>query len=175
MSRPHGKLRVNTLIGLTLPCGFAFDPAISGPAPAFSRLGRVANWESRRRLLVTAIALERCRLNRGAYPESLDPLVPELLSSPPLDFMDGQPLRYRHTQDGHFLLYSVGVDCTDDGGNGRATGSGSPMRPGGPSIHPAFAAPDLIWPRPASPAEIAQEAAARRLVRPTDEKTTFVP
>ncbi len=148
-------------------CGFAFVPAISGPPRAPWPLGRVANWETRRRLLVAAIALERYRLRRGAYPESLDSLVPELLSSPPLDFMDGKPLRYRRTEDGHFLLYSIGTDCLDDGGNGRI--------PGSPRPNSDLDPPDLVWPRPASPAEVAKEAAARRLTHPANETTTFVP
>ncbi len=162
------RVRVETVIGLDLVCGFAFEPAVSGPPPAPSRLGRVANWESRRRLLVTAIAIERYRLCRGAYPESLDSLAPELLPSPPLDFMDGKPLRYRRTEDAHFLLYAIGTDCTNDGGNGRV--------PGLPSLISDSDAPDLVWPRPASPAEVGQEAAARRrLTRNANEMTTFVP
>jgi hypothetical protein len=159
--------RVRAVILLHPVCGFAFEPAVSGPPPAPSRLGRTAGWETRRRLLVAAIALERYRLRRGTYPESLDSLVPELLSSPPLDFIDGNPLRYRRTEDGHFLLYSIGVDCTDDGGNGRVPG---PLRASS-DLEP----PDLIWPRPASPAEVAREASARRPIFSVSDRDTFVP
>ena len=81
--------------------------------------GRAAEAEARRRLVVTALALERYRRRHGRYPDTLADLVPELLKAPPVDFMDGQPLRYRLTQDGHFVLYSVGLDCVDNGGQMR--------------------------------------------------------
>jgi len=165
--------RLAMVLGLQPVCGFAFEPAISGPPPAPSRLGRVANWETRRRLLVAAIAIERYRLRRGSYPESLDSLAPEWLASPPLDFMDGRPFRYRRTEDGHFLLYSIGVDCTDDGGNGQIAGRARmPAHLRQLDLDP----PDLVWPRPASPPEVAQEVAARRrLTRNANRMTTFVP
>ena len=40
--------------------------------------------------------------------------------------MDGQPLRYRRNADGTFLLYSIGENGKDDGGNPSGNG---------PSIH----------------------------------------
>ena len=86
-------------------------------------LGRAAEAEARRRILITAIALERYRGKHGAYPPALATLVPEFLKTPPVDFMDGQPLRYRLTDDGHFILYSVGLDCVDDGGKMPASGA----------------------------------------------------
>jgi hypothetical protein len=79
-------------------------------------LGRAAEAESRRRLVITALALERYRTRHGSYPAELADLVPDTLDVVPIDFMDGQPLRYRLTEDGHFLLYSVGLDCVDNGG-----------------------------------------------------------
>jgi hypothetical protein len=132
-------------------------------------LGRAADAEAHRRLIVTALALERYRGRQGSYPENLLGLVPEFLPRPPVDFMDGQPLRYRLADDGHFVLYSVGLDCVDDGGTVQR-----PDRPR-PSYWPAgmpdrgppeFGIPqgiDLVWPRPASAAEAAarKEAEAR--------------
>jgi hypothetical protein len=121
-----------------------------------SLLAGLADAESRRRLVVTAIALERFRGRHGAYPKALQELVPKLLQSPPVDFMDGKPLRYQLTDDGHFVLYSVGLDCVDDGGNVRRRWRRDPY--GLPS-YDAPAAFDLVWPRPASAVEIkAQEA-----------------
>jgi hypothetical protein len=64
----------------------------------------------------TAIALERCRLARGGYPESLDALAPQFIARVPHDVIGGQPLKYRRTQDGQFVLYSIGWNETDDGG-----------------------------------------------------------
>jgi hypothetical protein len=125
-----------------------------------SFLGRAAEAEARRRLLVTAIALERYRLRHGRYPKALQELVPELLSSSPVDFMDGEPLRYCLTADGHFLLYSVGLDGVDDGGNLRRGGR---IDPYGPLSYDTPAALDLVWPRPASAVEIqAQKAEDER-------------
>jgi len=63
-----------------------------------------------------AISLERHRLATGAYPESLDALAPRFLEKVPHDVINGQPLHYRPTTDGKFLLYSIGWDGVDDGG-----------------------------------------------------------
>ena len=67
-------------------------------------------------LAQTAIALERYRLAIGAYPESLDALAPKFIVKIPHDVINGQPLKYRRTDDGQFILYSVGWNETDDGG-----------------------------------------------------------
>jgi hypothetical protein len=64
----------------------------------------------------TAIALERCRLAQGAFPESLDALAPQFIAKVPHDVIGGQPLKYRRTPDGAFVLYSVGWNEKDDGG-----------------------------------------------------------
>jgi hypothetical protein len=63
-----------------------------------------------------AIALERHRLAHGEYPESLDVLAPQFMDKIPRDIITGQPLHYRRTGDGQFVLYSVGWNETDDGG-----------------------------------------------------------
>jgi hypothetical protein len=64
----------------------------------------------------TAMALERCRLARGAFPESLDALAPQFIAKIPRDVIGGQPLKYRRTPEGAFVLYSVGWNEKDDGG-----------------------------------------------------------
>jgi hypothetical protein len=63
-----------------------------------------------------AIALERYYLANGGYPASLDPLSPKYLQEIPTDIINGEPLQYRQTQDGRFVLYSVGWNEKDDGG-----------------------------------------------------------
>jgi hypothetical protein len=63
-----------------------------------------------------ACALERCRLAYGGYPPTLDALVPQFIEKLPHDIISGQPLLYRRTGDGKFLLYSIGWNETDDGG-----------------------------------------------------------
>ena len=63
-----------------------------------------------------ACALERYHLAQGAYPETLDALVPQFIEKLPHDLIGGQPLHYHRTTDGKFLLYSIGWNETDDGG-----------------------------------------------------------
>ncbi|MEI9866553.1 MAG: hypothetical protein WDN00_18765 [Limisphaerales bacterium] len=70
------------------------------------------------RLTVTALAIERFRLAHGQLPESLDELVPQFLSSLPLDPFDGQPLRYRRLTKG-YVIYSIGRDDHDNNGRER--------------------------------------------------------
>ena len=129
-------------------------------------LARAAEAETRRRLLITAIAIERFRSRHAMVPVTLSDLSPEFLKSIPVDFMDGQPLRYRAGPDGHYVLYSVGLDCTDNGGKVEPPEAGEgpiaamqAMRrrygaygPGGPFGVQMNA--DLVWPRPASASEV---------------------
>jgi hypothetical protein len=68
------------------------------------------------RSAITALAVERYRLSHGRWPERLEDLVRSYLSNIPCDPFDGQPLRYRHLADG-VVIYSVGLDRIDDGGN----------------------------------------------------------
>lgn len=84
--------------------------------PAMGRAATQAEMVMQQRdATLTAIALELYRRRNGAYPQTLDQLVPELLPSVTVDRFDGQPLRYRLDESGP-LLYSVGSDCIDDGG-----------------------------------------------------------
>lgn len=92
-------------------------------APALERcLWGFDRVEIERRATRTLIALERHRIARGRYPETLDALVPEFLAELPIDPWDGRPLKYRPAdpaKDPHgrsFILYSVGIDGVDDGG-----------------------------------------------------------
>ena len=115
--------------------------------PGSSFFGRAAEAEAERRILITAIALERYREKHGAYPETLTSLTPDFLKDPLPDFMNGQPLHYRLSGNGHFLLYSVGLDCVDDGGNVLARGNRvSKLRQFPvPGIEPKE---DIVWPLP---------------------------
>jgi hypothetical protein len=113
-------------------------------------LGRAAEAETRRRLVIGAIALERYRVAHGSYPEDLKSLVPDVLKSVPVDFMDGKPLRYRLGNADTFVFHSVGLDCIDDGGK-FSIAKNAPHQ--FPNLDP-FDSPDMIWPRPASEAEV---------------------
>jgi hypothetical protein len=62
-------------------------------------------------------ALERHRLAHRQYPDTLDALVPEFADKLPADIISRRPLRYRRTNDGQFVLYSVGWNEQDDGGS----------------------------------------------------------
>ncbi len=72
-----------------------------------------------------AIALERYRRAHGEYPASLDALAPQFMERIPHDIIGGQPLHYRRTAGGQFVLYSVGWNETDDGGVVGLTQGGS--------------------------------------------------
>jgi len=63
----------------------------------------------------TVIALERHRRAHGRYPGTLAELLPEFLDALPIDRATGEPLVYRLTDAGP-LLYSVGLNYTDNGG-----------------------------------------------------------
>jgi hypothetical protein len=72
-----------------------------------------------------ACALERCRLVHGEYPDTLEALTPGYIASIPNDIIGGQPLHYHRTEDGKFLLYSIGWNERDDGGRVALNGNGS--------------------------------------------------
>jgi hypothetical protein len=61
-------------------------------------------------------ALERYRLGHGQTPETLEALVPQLITPLPHDVITGEAFKYRRTADGHFVLYSLGWNGQDDGG-----------------------------------------------------------
>jgi hypothetical protein len=61
-------------------------------------------------------ALERYRLANTKLPDSLAMLVPGFLAEIPKDVIDGKPLRYRLQSKGGYVLYSVGWNQTDEGG-----------------------------------------------------------
>jgi hypothetical protein len=66
-------------------------------------------------LLKADLAIRCYREQHSKWPESLEALVPDHLSTVPLDPHSQQPLVYRVEGDA-FLLYSVGWDGQDDGG-----------------------------------------------------------
>ena len=96
-----------------------FDALFSGKTDFHSMLSesiatlagvsrKVMRVEAVRQMTVTAIALRRYQLKHGNYPPDLNMLVPEFFSAVPRDPVVGNPLRYRPTAEGTFLLYSVG-------------------------------------------------------------------
>jgi hypothetical protein len=85
-------------------------PMMGSAAQKFARIQNDVN------LARVAIALERYRLAGGKYPGSLDALAPGFMEAVPHDVIGGGPLHYRLTDDGQFVLYSVGWNEKDDGG-----------------------------------------------------------
>jgi len=103
--------------------------------------------EAARKMAITAIALERYRLRHGKYPAELAALVPEIVSAVPRDPVDGSPIRYRLESDGTYVLYSIGEDGKDDGGDPQ------PADPSKESLLWNWSR-DWVWPRPATPGQI---------------------
>jgi hypothetical protein len=89
---------------------------------AFKHLGRVfspqgfVHAQTAINLALVACALERFRIAHGRFPENLVALAPEFLERMPHDIINGEPLKYRLTSAGRFILYSVGWNEKDDGG-----------------------------------------------------------
>ena len=111
---------------------------------------KVISAEALKRMTITAIALKRHQLKYGNYPKVLDSLMPEFVSAVPLDPVDGQPLRYRRNVDGTFLLYSVGENGKDNGGDAS-------LEKGAESSTFNWLNPralDWVWPQPATDKEI---------------------
>jgi ABC-type transport system involved in multi-copper enzyme maturation permease subunit len=63
---------------------------------------------------IVACALERFRLENGAYPAALQQLVPAFLNSIPRDPMTGRPVIYQFPEPGRFILRGVGPNGVDD-------------------------------------------------------------
>jgi len=100
--------------------------------------------EAEQRVVVTAIALKRYQLKHGTWPQTIGELAPEFFASVPIDPYDGKPLRYHPNEDGTYLLYCVGEDGVDDGGDP----SGANYQWANPKAR------DWVWPQPATDAEI---------------------
>jgi hypothetical protein len=73
---------------------------------------------------VIACALEEYRLAKGAYPDALNQLDPKTVSRLPNDVLTGEPYQYKRTGEG-YVLYSVGWNEKDDGGQPGETLTGS--------------------------------------------------
>jgi hypothetical protein len=84
--------------------------------PAVKRVGEAAlRDQAMLACAITALAAERFRLAHKRWPKALDELCPTYLASVPRDPYDGHQLRFAHRDDG-LVIYSVGQDGQDDGG-----------------------------------------------------------
>ena len=101
-------------------------PALDRVGPSF-RAG-IAERDATRVML----ALESYHTVHGQYPDTLDALVPAYLDRlPPDPFRPAQSFGYRRVDSadmsGAYLLYTVGADGVDDGGQPAAPNSGNPL------------------------------------------------
>ena len=84
-------------------------PGLLRATEAFDRL------EARAQNARQAIVLKRYKQEHGQYPDQLQQILSETFKELPLDPYNGEPFHYRKEGDG-FLLYSVGANRVDDGG-----------------------------------------------------------
>ena len=70
-------------------------------------------------MFLAALALQAWHAEHGSYPDALDALVPNILTAVPLDPFGRGALKYRREGD-TYVLYSVGPDGRDDGGEPAA-------------------------------------------------------
>jgi general secretion pathway protein G len=85
--------------------------------PAYGSINRIA-WRMKtgRQALLTVLAIMRYEKEKGRYPASLVELVEAgYLKELPRDPFSDKPLVYKKADD-NFILYSVGPNFTDDGG-----------------------------------------------------------
>jgi hypothetical protein len=121
------------------PAGTRLRPGVYPYAPFDKAWQTTMKTLTVNELVITAIAIKRYELRHGQPPPNLTALLAEFLPTAPRDLMDGQPLRYRNRGNQAFLLYSVGDDATDDGGDG------SPTTPNQRLASP-WHARDCVWP-----------------------------
>lgn len=112
------EMRLRQLAGTTsarlkYPLTLLLLPALSTASQAATRN------EAERDAIRVAVAIERFRLREGRLPEKLDELVPDFLASVPSDPFGTGPLRYR-ADETEYLVYSVGSNGVDDGGQADA-------------------------------------------------------
>jgi hypothetical protein len=87
-----------------------FTPACQKVAANYYRT------QARLQCTIVGLAMERYRMKQDRWPNQLADLVPQYLAQVPTDPFDGKPLRFRQQVD-HVVIYSVGPDGVDDGGN----------------------------------------------------------
>lgn len=112
---------------------------------------RAAQMDTARRMMITVLALKRYQLHHGQPAATLGALAPELLPAVPIDGMDGKPLRYRLNPDGTFILYSVGEDGEDNGGDFT-------LAKGKARFSQIWDGKDAVWPSLATPEEATKAA-----------------
>ncbi|MCC6489669.1 MAG: hypothetical protein IT364_19400 [Candidatus Hydrogenedentes bacterium] len=88
-----------------------FSPVTSVGYALTARANGVAQLD----LVRLGLSLERYRAKEGSYPETLDAVAPLLEAEVPEDPFTGESYLYKRLGDS-FVLYSVGQNLEDDGG-----------------------------------------------------------
>jgi len=132
---------MNQFRSMTTTKTFQMRHLLSGMVlPNYSRaLQTCVRAETERRMTVSAIALARFKLKHGTYPGGLQELQPEFLKEMPNDVMSGAYLVYRVKDEGTYLLYSVGENGRDDGGDGGPGGKQGTIWDGLDAVWPTAA------------------------------------
>jgi hypothetical protein len=128
---PADRDQVDGLIAKLQTAASPLPPATKYPLTngMLSPLTAAFNAKSRilaaREILLTAIACQRYQLKTGRPAAQLADLVPDFLPTVPRDPFDGQPLRLRQS-DNTIVIYSIGKDGKDDGGQNASWDSSEP-------------------------------------------------
>jgi hypothetical protein len=113
------KLAANPINKVVYALNFLATPAWEGV------IRRTAEAQTLVEQSLLACALERYRIARGSYPESLNQLMPEYLAKLPNSPITGKPVNYSLKPEGSFLLWSPGWNLQSAGGKpGEFKGEG---------------------------------------------------
>jgi hypothetical protein len=118
-SKLPGYLHRPGPVSLILSGNVAGQVAYYSMLPAVgATLARKAQSDAQLQATRTILALRAYQLTHGNLPTDLNALVPEFLDEVPADDFDGQPLRYSAERK---IVYSVGKNLKDDGGDDRGS------------------------------------------------------
>lgn len=107
-----------TMVPLILSGNFAGEVMYFMMVPAWSGVvAKKARADVEFQATRTLLALRAFQLTYGKLPENIAALVPEFLDRVPVDDFNGQPLHYSATDK---MVYSVGQNLKDDGGDDRS-------------------------------------------------------
>lgn len=104
---------------------------LEGMEPAIERISLQAHsLRASVQAMITIMAILRYEKSSGRYPDDLEELVTAgYLKEVPIDPYSGGPLLYKRTQKG-FVLYSIGSNFEDDGGQIFYSDRGRPITRG---------------------------------------------
>ena len=114
--KPDWKTKFASFFSRRIRTDMLYRDVAGLQAPILVPFGNEKRHASYQDLVRIAFSLASYRAEHGEYPESLDELRPHYLTSIPLDRDSKQPLRYERRPSG-YLLYAVGPDGTDNGGD----------------------------------------------------------